>query len=753
MPPTDRGALEAYQLLKREERRACEKSFFVFFCRAWEELEPETKLTANWHMEYICDEMQSQAERIARNEPKKYDLIINVPPRSAKSRMLAICFPAWVWIQYPSQKFLTASYSSNLALEHSVECRQLIQTEWYQEHWSVVTQAFEMQGDQNQKSSFKNNKGGHRITTSVGATATGRGGNWNIIDDPLSAEQAESDVERDNAVRWLTRTMATRLNNRTVDIRVLIMQRLHENDPTGYLMRTQPEKWKLICLPAELSKDVSPPELRERYTNGLLFPARMDQAYLDSMKTDLGSYAYAGQFQQRPSPEEGGLFKRPDWVFWQLPGMQLPSVECVIGEEHYSCPVVDLPTRFDDEVCSWDMSFEDHEGTDYVVGQVWGKQGALEYLLDQDRRRLDYPNTVTAVLQMANKYPKATATLIEKKANGPAVIASLRKIVPGILPVEPRGSKYARAVPMSNKQRSHQIVLPHPALAKWTDPLIERFAAFPNVEFDDEIDAADQASDYFTRVKRVWPEYRGETKTFNVAFKKLSKASTLIISQWVGPNLETSLLLALWNARDMRLWVFDELSLSTSMPEIVVANASSLISRASGGFIKTTEPFEWYGNSLMFSKTSKAQGARAKTGYITGMYEAYNRHNVSIMANRNYDEYGAIALFSRLLTFNALKIHPRCQEFVRQVNTWGVENNKPAEFGYDMCRAACNMVTILWESGKMVEHEAKLKPYSKQKERAVEMLEKADQSNMLGDYIESGQISATDESYGSHGWM
>ena len=172
-------------------------------------LEPGTPLEWNWHLDYLCDELQLQVERIKNREPREYHLLINVPPRSLKTKLITKMLNPWAWIIDPTQRFLTTSYSGTLAIDHAVDSRRVIQSDWYQGHWA---DRYCLTSDQNVKSNFKNDKSGYRIIGSVGGTGTGRGGNWVIADDPISAEEAESPIFRQRCIRWWTRTMASRLN-------------------------------------------------------------------------------------------------------------------------------------------------------------------------------------------------------------------------------------------------------------------------------------------------------------------------------------------------------------------------------------------------------------------------------------------------------------------------------------------------------------------------------------------------------------
>ena len=212
------------------------------------------------------------------------------------------------------------------------------------------------------------------------------------------------------------------------------------------------------------------------------------------LKINLGSYAAAGQLQQRPSPAGGGIFKRHWFRYFQPRGANLPPVLVRMPDgSQVSIPAVELPRQVEETIQSWDCSFKDLDTSDYVVGQVWGRIGARFLLGDQIRERLDCPGTVKAVRGMREKWQGTMAILIEDKANGSAVIQMLSHEIPGILPVNPGGGKIARAQAISPLVEAGNIYLPHPDFAPWVNDFIEECVQFPNGAHDDQVDAMTQA--------------------------------------------------------------------------------------------------------------------------------------------------------------------------------------------------------------------------------------------------------------------
>jgi predicted phage terminase large subunit-like protein len=318
-----------------------------------------------------------------------------------------------------------------------------------------------------------------------------------VVDDPHSVDQAESDTERQAAVEWWNGSMATRLNNLSTGHKVVIMQRLHESDLTGDLLGKG--GYEVLCLPAEFE-----PERRcvtsigwsdpRKEAGELLWPEKVSRAALESLQVTLGSYRYAAQYQQRPAPAEGGLFKRAWWRYWCPAHLALPPVQVRMANgEMQKVPVAALPPQFDQVLQSWDLAFKDLATSDYVVGQVWAAKGADRFLLDQQRDRLDMPNTLGAIRALSDKWPQAVAKLVEDRANGPAVIASLQHDLCGLIAVNPEGGKFARASAVSPQIEAGNVYLPHPDLVPWVEGLIEECAGFPFAAHDDQVDALTQA--------------------------------------------------------------------------------------------------------------------------------------------------------------------------------------------------------------------------------------------------------------------
>lgn len=398
-------------------------------------------------------------------------LIVTMPPRHGKSERVSKKFPAWHIGRNPSDEIILASYSIDLSRDFSRIARDTL---------AQRTEVFpDVSIDRNNQSaeswSIAGQRGGLHAA-GVGGPITGRGAKIAIIDDPVkNAEEAASEVMREKVWEWYTSTLYTRL---TPDGRIIIvMTRWHEDDLVGRLLRKEQEdiaagthegdRWTVINFPA-LAEDG---DVLGRATGSPLWPeGGFDGNRLAQIKSDVGSYFFSALYQQRPSAQEGAMLKRHWWQYYEFDPQR---------------------TKFDEVLQSWDCTFKDSDGSDYVVGQVWGRIGADKYLLDQVRDRMDINETMQAIIRMTAKWPLAKLKLIEDKANGPAVIQMLRKRIGGMVPVQPEGGKIARVSAVAPEIEAGNVWLP--SGKPWVQDFVEEAAAFPKGANDDQVDAMSQA--------------------------------------------------------------------------------------------------------------------------------------------------------------------------------------------------------------------------------------------------------------------
>ena len=605
-----------------------------FVRQAWHVLEPETPFVDGIHVRAICEHLQMVTEGRIRN------LIINIPPGHAKSLLSAVFWPAWVWIDHPEARWLFSSYREPLATRDSVKCRRLIESEWYQVRWG---DRYQLTGDQNQKNRFENTKTGYRVVVPMSA-GTGERGDYVVVDDPHSVDQAESDAERQSAIDWWNGSMSTRRNDFATGHMVVIQQRLHEADLTGDLLKKGGYEW--LCLPAEFE-----PERRCTTSIGwsdprkeggeLLWPEKVTQADLEHLKVTLGSYRYAGQYQQRPSPAEGGIFKRLWWRYWRPAHMELPPVQVRLADgQRLSIHAVPVPGEFDTQIQSWDMSFKDKATSDYVVGEVWGAKGADRFLLDQRRERMDMPATKEAVRAMSERWPKAAAKLVEDKANGPAVIQELKHEVSGLIEVTPEGGKIARAHAVSPQVEAGNIYLPHPTIAPWVEAFLEEAAAFPNGRYDDQVDAMTQA---LNRLRTI----RGN---FSVPESQLVVDPFGIPEDWpraFGMAVTPNAVAALWGARDGGGTI--HLYTEHLLPHVEPSENARAIKQVG----------DWIPGVINFSGLKGSQAEKDRIAQI------YREQGLKLQTSMPGEEAGVYQLW-QLLASNKLKVFASLSGFLAE---------------------------------------------------------------------------------------
>jgi len=299
----------------RIQAELCRRNYYEFFTQFWDVIEPETFIES-WYLEKIAQELQIVAERVIQRKPKLYDLVITMPFGMSKSSLTSVFLPAWLWTRDPTIQVIAASYAGQLSLNHARKSRDIIQSEEYQQMFPNIT----LRRDQNVKSLFQNNHGGQRLSTSVGGSVTGSHGHVIIVDDPLNPQEALSDAEREKANYFINTTLSTRKVDKRTTPMIVVQQRLHVDDPAGMLL--QRDGVKHINLPGRLTDHVTPEDWQEHYINGLLDPERLDEQTLERLFVELGSYGFAGQIMQEPTPEGGGIWQ--DW-FIPVPDNQFPD--------------------------------------------------------------------------------------------------------------------------------------------------------------------------------------------------------------------------------------------------------------------------------------------------------------------------------------------------------------------------------------------------------------------------------------------
>jgi predicted phage terminase large subunit-like protein len=448
--------------LKRKLHALLRNDFRAFTEKTFTTLSPGDTFEDSPHIHAIAWAL----ERVRRGELKR--LIINMPPRSLKSITASVAFPAYSLGHDPTQRIICVSYSGELAKKHSNDFRAVIETEWYKE----VFPSTRIGSFKNTETEIEFTKRGSRLATSVGGTLTGRGGDTIIIDDPLKPDDALSQTRRAAVNAWYTHTLLSRLDDKRTGAIIIVMQRVHIDDLTGFL-RSQSDEWEVLSLPAIAPQDELIPvwngDTYERKAGEVLSP-REPTEILNALKLQLGSDAFYAQYQQAPAPPGGAMIKR-NWIarYDQLP----PETERIMVLQ------------------SWDTANKGGPDNDWSVCSTWVfARGQRFYLVDMWRGQVDYPSLKAKVQKLAKEW-QAKRVLVEDAGAGTMLVQELRTSVSGIIAVRPERDKITRISVASAKMEAGQVFLP--VRAAWLPDLEDELFTFPGSRHDDQCDSISQA--------------------------------------------------------------------------------------------------------------------------------------------------------------------------------------------------------------------------------------------------------------------
>ena len=434
----------------------------AFTQRCFQTVVPGQQFLPNWHIDAIT----YQLERVRRGEIRR--LIITLPPRNLKSICASVAFPAFVLGHDPALRIVCASYSQDLTAKHAPDCLAVVESAWYRQLFPRTR----IDPRKNTEAEFETTARGYRLGTSVGGTLTGRGGNLILIDDPLKPAEAMSETRRAAVTEWFDTTLSSRLDRKTQDAIVLIMQRLHIDDLVGHVLEKGPP-WTHLNLPAIAD---APQEIElgdgttyRREVGEILHPEREPIAVLEELKASMGSHGFSAQYQQTPVVPGGELIKQ-DWFRRYA---QRPE-----------------PGQGDRIVQSWDTASKANKTNDFSVCTTWLIRGSDYYLLDVLRKRLEFPDLRRRILAHAKRY-KAKAVLIEDASSGAALIQDLKHegtIRP--IAIRPDQDKIVRLEAQSAVIEAGNVLLPKSA--PWLDDFLLEVLAFPHGRFNDQVDSLSQ---------------------------------------------------------------------------------------------------------------------------------------------------------------------------------------------------------------------------------------------------------------------
>jgi len=518
-----------------------------FLKGGWKYIDPATFMDG-WHLQAIAEHLQAVTDgQITR-------LCINVPPRSSKSSLVSVAWPAWTWAQEklgplsgPHVQFLFASYAQSLALRDSVKTRRLIESPWYQENWG---DRFKMTGDVNTKVRFENNKGGYRLATSVEGTLTGEGGAIIVCDDPHNAVEMESDLVRKSTLSWWDESLSTRLNDPATGAYVVIMQRLHQEDLTGHVMTKESENWTWLMLPMEYESErhcttyVQGAKFWDdpRTEDGeLLCDTRFSRGVVEDLKRRLGPYAAAGQLQQSPTPRGGGIIKDEWWKRWNSTNFPqfsfvLASLDTAYTEKEENDPSA---------LTIWGV-FEENDNPKVMLIYGWEDRLPIKELVDKVTWTCSKGPIPGIPLKLADghflqKVPRfrVDRLLIEAKAAGHSVAQELHRLHSfndqfgvelvniGKSTNRGGGDKISRLYSVQHLWAEGLIYMPfvEPYGYKWANEIVDQISIFPRGPHDDFVDTASMAIRYLrdSGMLRRQVEYDLD-ETQRIAYRSRSRA-------------------------------------------------------------------------------------------------------------------------------------------------------------------------------------------------------------------------------------
>lgn len=410
-------------------------------------------------------------------------LIVSMAPQRGKSTLCSHWFPVWSLAQRPEMRITLASYQHNIARTFGRKVRDTI-AENSDRLGLTVRSDMSAQNEWELEST-----GGGMYSTGVGGSLTSKPSDLMIIDDPTRGHQeANSKKYQERTYEWYTGTALSRLatgeNEASI---VMVLTRWSDKDLAGQVMEAEPGEWEFIRIPAQADHDPAKGEtdpLGREPGEWLKDVRGTTDAQWERRKKASGSYTWSALYQGKPQPKEGGIFPRDLPVYDKPQWVEYPDgTRRVLGVGHGDVEVVQ----------SWDMAFKETTTSDFVVGQVWMRNGAQVILLDQVRARMDFNRTIEAVQALTAKWPDAAAKFIEDKANGSAVINSLQKSIPGLIPVNPEGGKEARAIAVSPFFEAGNVIFPDAALLPNVQNLRDEMLNFPTGAHDDTVDAMTQA--------------------------------------------------------------------------------------------------------------------------------------------------------------------------------------------------------------------------------------------------------------------
>lgn len=449
----------------------CRRDFYIFIQEFWDVVIAEQPVY-NWHIKYLCKELQEAAERVFKGEDLEHDLLINIPPGTTKTTIAIVMFPCWIWVRMQTARILSTSYAAGEAQEKAVLSKDIIKSEKFQRFFPDIV----VRHDIDSKTKYKLDAGGERKAIGLGGGALGGHYHFILNDDPLNIKDAESKIVRESTNSTLSKIATTRKVDKKVTLTVTIMQRLHEDDPSGMLLSKEGLKLKHINLPARDNGKIKPPYLALKYVNGLLDPIRLDETVLNNQLIGLGSYDFAGQFMQEPAPDEGGMIKKQwfNYTSWD--------------DFKYKTEKEDIVWNFE-----IDGAFTEDKNNAQTAVLAWCEYRNVIYIrnvIGVWEETNDFLKTLLSYLPL-NGYTNASRIYIENKASGIVFLQVLKNQTQlNVISEQPKGSKEERVKPILPILEAGRVVLIE---GMWNEDFVSQCGMFPRGKLKDKVDCLSAA--------------------------------------------------------------------------------------------------------------------------------------------------------------------------------------------------------------------------------------------------------------------
>lgn len=455
----------------------CRDSFYEFLKEFWSEMNSEVPVW-NWHIEYLCNMLQEAAEKVMKGVPCEGDIIINIPPGTTKSSIVSVAFPAWVWTKMGHARFCCINHTYSLATDLARLSRDIIKSDKYRKLFPEIR----IREDVDRQTMFVNNKKGYRYSIGSLASVIGKHFHFILVDDPIDPEAALSETEMYKINKFLSETVDSRKTDKAITLSVLVMQRLHEEDPTGDKISRDPDVRRFV-LPADIADSkvaalVHPPELKRYYKDGLLDPIRLSRKILEKFRRK-GILYFSGQFDQSPEPVGGGMFNTS--------ALRMMTADLV-------------PTEWVKLVRYWDKAATSGGGA-FSVGVLMGLDKHNRYwILDVARGQWDSGTREDMILGIAREDGLEVMVGLEQEGGSggkESVEKTIGRLAGFITKVEtPKGDKVVRADPFSCIVNGGGVYI---LKGMWNKPYIDEMKHFPLSRYKDQIDASSGAFTVITK--------------------------------------------------------------------------------------------------------------------------------------------------------------------------------------------------------------------------------------------------------------